>query len=238
MACFPSAALCGSRIIVCAGSHEKHGRTHRRQHRSRHRGDRPRRGLVLPLRRAGRVRRRGDALCARPRLDPAAGIGALRACRPVHAGRRLDAAGRRSCARRHLLRAGEAAHARRSSTSSARSSFCCPSPSRLSALSLPYVGALVGDSRRLAGDERPAVRLSAQDADPAVRAADRPARRRAGDPRRAGAAPGRRCADIERNPRRRDGGRRLRAAARRLSGGADARRRVARLCRAAARPRV
>ena len=123
-------ALCGAHYSM-RGSHEKYGRTHRRQHRPRHCGHRPRRDLVLPLHRAGRVRRGGDALCARHRLDPPAGIGALRPRRPVHARRRLDAAGRRPRARRHLLCAGQPAPAGRSSTSSAPSSFCFRSRSRL-----------------------------------------------------------------------------------------------------------
>ncbi len=45
-------------------------------------------------------------------------------------------------------------------------------------------GALLGDPRTLAGGQRPAAGLSAQDADPAVRRAAGAAGRRAGDPRR------------------------------------------------------
>ena len=58
----------------------------------------------------------------------------------------------------------------------------------LAVLSLPYVGALVGDPRALARGERAAVRVPAQDPDPAVRRADGAAGRRAGDPCRRRAA--------------------------------------------------
>ena len=49
-------------------------------------------------------------------------------------------------------------------------------------LSLPYAARSVGDPGALAGIERPAAGVPAQDADPAVRLADGAARHRAGDP--------------------------------------------------------
>ena len=141
--------------------------------------------VVLPVHRPRRVRRRGVALCVRCRLDRGAGIGALRAGGAVHARRRLDAADRRACARRHLLCAGEAAHRRRSSICSARSSSCCRLPTVLGAPFDSLCGAFVGHSRALARSERPAVRLSAQDAHSGVCRSHRPAGCRASDPRRA-----------------------------------------------------
>ena len=67
----------------------------------------------------------------------------------------------------------------------------------LAVLSLPYVGALLGDPGALARNQRPARGVSAEDADPAVCRADGAAGRRAGDPggARAAATPPRRVGD-------------------------------------------
>ena len=205
-------------------------------HRPRHRGHRPRRGVVLPLS-CWPVCAGCHALCVRRRLDPAAGIGALCPCRPVHAGGGLDAAHRRPCACR---------------------CFLCPGKPRTRALVdlvgascflLPFALVVAAGCRALRrrapgpfsnARARPAACRSfiCSRHDPAVRAADRPARHRAGDPRRAGAATDAAAAvrlSDGRNSRRFDGDRGLRAAARRLSGGADAGRRVAAFRRSAAR---
>ena len=129
------------------------------------RGDRPRGGVVLPVHRAGAVRRGGAALRVRHRLDLAAGIDHLRPRDAVHAGRGLDAAGRRPCARRHLLCRRVAAH-QGDGRSARRAALSAALRARArSAVRAALRGALLGDPGALARDQRTAVRLSAQDAD-------------------------------------------------------------------------
>ena len=172
--------------IVRRGSHERHDCAHCRRHRPRHRGHRPRGGMVLSIPRAGRICRGRDALSARHRLDPAAGIGAVCPCGAVHAGRGLDAADRRSCPGRCLLCAGRAPYQGADrSVRDCRFSFPGCDCHRTAVRSL--CRAVVGDPRRIARNKRTAVRLSAQDADPAVCRSARLAGHRAGDPCRFGA---------------------------------------------------
>ena len=111
----------------------------------------------------------------------------LRPRRLVHAGGGLDAAGRRPCAGRHLLRRRRAAHQGAGRPRSARLLLLLPfvlvlalvRRCPMSARSWAHPGAL-------ARNQRPAVRVPAQDAHPAVRAccsACRASRRRSA-PRR------------------------------------------------------
>ena len=65
--------------------------------------------------------------------------------------------------------------------------FLFPVAIAIAVLSLSYVDALLGDPRTIARNKRPAVHLSAQDADPAICAVDRLARHSPGDPRSIGA---------------------------------------------------
>ena len=183
--------------------------------------------------RAGAVRRGGAALRVRHGLDLAAEVDHLRPRGAVHAGRRLDAARGRPCAGRRVLCRCLAAHQGAGSISAARCCCCCRSCWCWPGSRCPMWRAR---GRSWSARARPAalplvfllktliplfaLLMALQGVSQAIRAAHR-----------AAAAEALTMA-ARRNPRRADGGRGLRPAVRRLSGGAHARRRVARLRRA------
>src|ERR1019366_1804831 len=127
------------------------------------------------------VRSRGRALFVRAGLDLAHRNRDLWPRHAVHAGGGLDAARRRPCAGRRVLRRGWPTHARQDRSRRRRAAAVAVlSCAGLAQRSLR--GALLGDSGALAGNQRAATGIRAQDADPVVRAADGAARDCSGDP--------------------------------------------------------
>src|SRR5438270_6703041 len=92
-----------SRRAALKDSVDPHPCPERGAHRPAHRGNRARRDVAELAAGGSAVRRGAAALCLRPGLDLAVGIGDLLPCRIVHAGGGMDPAAKRACARRCVL---------------------------------------------------------------------------------------------------------------------------------------